>query len=97
MHTPAICCPSRTRWRRREPTVARGLRPRHRLAAGVDRADLLEHAVDVGRGDEAVVGTEQGGELVADRPLEVAQDLGPVRIVLQARGGSVEVLAKAGS
>ena len=64
-----------------------------RVVAGVDRADLLEDAVDVGGGDEAIVGSEQRDELVADGSLQVAEDLRPVGVVLQARGGSVEVRA----
>ena len=62
--------------------------------SGVDRADRLEHAVDVGGGDQAVVGTGQGRELVADGSLEVAQDLVAVRIVFQAAGRAVEVSRK---
>jgi hypothetical protein len=64
---------------------------RDRVAAGLDRADLLEDAVDVGRRHEALIGADQRAQLVADRPLKVAQDLRPVGIALQARGGSVEV------
>ena len=64
------------------------------LVAGVDRADRLEDAVDVGRTDQAIVGTDQASEPVADGPLEVAQDLGPVGIVVEAGGGSVEVPRK---
>ena len=93
MHTPAICCPSRIRWRRRARVRPEAL-VGDRVAARVDRADRLEHAIDVGDGDQAIVGTEQGRKLVADRSLEVAQDLGPVRIVLQAGGGPVEVSRK---
>jgi hypothetical protein len=62
--------------------------------AGVRGTDLLQDAADVGGGDHAVVGSEQHHELVADRSLQVAEDLRPVRIVLQARGGSVEVSRK---
>ena len=37
------------------------------------------------------LGPEQRGQLVADRTLQVAEDLRPVRIVLKARGRLVQV------
>ena len=62
--------------------------------SGADHPDLLEDAIDVGGGDQTIVGPQQRGEPVTDGTLQVREDLGPVGIDAQTRAGLVEVACK---
>ena len=65
----------------------------HRFALGFDRADLVQHAVDVTNRDDPIVSPEMLDQPVTDRLLQVAQDLGSLGD-LEARPSAVEVAAQ---
>jgi hypothetical protein len=73
-----------------QPAEDAAIRPL--LVLAFEATDLLEDALDVGGRDGTILRPKQRDELVANRSLEVPEDLRPIGIVRQSRAGAVEIL-----